>query len=1439
MPVYSMERMVPDKHIFHRACFCCKHCKTKLSLHNYAALHGEFYCSIHYDQFFKAKGNYDEGFGRKQQKHLWQPKNATPTIKTETSNTKDDLTIKGAPQEEIFLSSDIYSEHEPGSLDSVAMQRPVGYNTVKSLSRNKLKISWPPLKTSLESTCENINGNTKGDKTVKEAPQEKQFSCSEIKSEHEIGSSDSVTMRRPTGYSTVRSESRNKLRISWPPPKNYFEGTSEILDETKRKKVEQPMQNSKSVTELYLIKVEKGDILKNIKEKEVSQSEKVSFKSTSCIDKYPGHQDANYPGLHKAGGEKEGPKEVHCNSMSNTEKTLIGKASNMEKLLLGKASHSNMISEKIAFFQNIRSTNSNKQLSTNQSNAIKDLPLKSIKGKNLPTKDIASTASNSETLEATKVAVEVSPTTNLPELSNTINKKYIQGDRKESWHFTSPLNDKEPKQIENASHLTKNTPNHSPFIYHTENESVGDLVESVKTEQPKITQDRFLETPEELEFKPEEHTSSEPEKRNQSRDINESNLKNKIELMTCITQTSSADNAAKQSLDSQSDTKSNQIFGTQIAEISTKIVNEVIDQASQIVKLDETFNIQEKDDLCSISSSDAIANSPFTADTTIINSTENPFDQGKTTVNAKPESSFRDTSNDSGITSKQSSETEDLKEFFKETDSVSLQPEDEKPDVLVVNQILDKAENQKTNMLISDQEHSKYPDASRSEGKMLETSSEASSNQQPKENWTGHVRKESFSKVSYSDTNPFSTLFAGSKTDDSPKKDLMENKKPVTLKPQSPYDKLFESASSKSKENKMQKDLVIKESEKTCKVTSTVECEDQEVSDDSNNKAPLQTVAQQQMLPIPKILVSEDNIEKNKQDDSALQDLQQNYQVPTEVNEMKDVPAESQLQLSPSSQSESNTPILTTTASNFNMLDSKNPDQTDTQSQMQLDGYFHSESGQTFENPPHDGVGILNGNTQQLADTQAKNAASESVAQDDFGVVSTLIPSHPEIQIGEPSELSLSSVEPSGNPFKISEVNLSINSAFEPSLSQVNVDLFDVNVPARDQDLIEVRHSASQDPFGADDGKNKENEIQKEPVTKESEKVYKIKDTVEHEDQKVGSDSDNVAPDFMLPIPKIVVLEGNIEKNKQDDSALHDLQQNDQVPTDVNEMENVPAESQLQLRPSCHVESNTPPVTTATNSNINMLDSKIPNQPDDQSQTQLDFESGQTFENPTNDAGEILNVNTHQLANTQIKNAVFVDMVHDELGVSSSSIPSHPEIQVSEPSELSLPSVQSSDNPFKVSEVGLDINAAYEPSLPQIKIDMFGGDITVGDSLFTQIPHNSSQDPFGPDDYFLGEAGSQNQPGHLTPQVAPINLLHDLSDFEQTTIVNPLLPQVQTELLPNDVLGSHSVVASSINEPNQASDLIVFFDPISTEPSSNTSTTSQSNSNLCSEDLLS
>uniref|UniRef100_A0A8C6SCG6 LIM zinc-binding domain-containing protein n=1 Tax=Neogobius melanostomus TaxID=47308 RepID=A0A8C6SCG6_9GOBI len=70
--VYPLERLAVQQQVYHKSCFKCLHCSTKLSLGNYASLHGNVYCKPHFNQLFKAKGNYDEGFGLRPHKELWE-----------------------------------------------------------------------------------------------------------------------------------------------------------------------------------------------------------------------------------------------------------------------------------------------------------------------------------------------------------------------------------------------------------------------------------------------------------------------------------------------------------------------------------------------------------------------------------------------------------------------------------------------------------------------------------------------------------------------------------------------------------------------------------------------------------------------------------------------------------------------------------------------------------------------------------------------------------------------------------------------------------------------------------------------------------------------------------------------------------------------------------------------------------------------------------------------------------------------------------------------------------------------------------------------------------------------------------------------------------------------------------------------------------------------
>lgn len=121
------------------------------SIHNYSSLNGEFYCVSHYQQLFKRKGNYDEGFGLKQRKDQWLHKNkgtdetdavSTPKVKKgslKMSNSFKDysMAVEKTPTKELQSSS-------------------------SAEAKGKLKMSWPPEKNSsgFESFQQTSNKNS-------------------------------------------------------------------------------------------------------------------------------------------------------------------------------------------------------------------------------------------------------------------------------------------------------------------------------------------------------------------------------------------------------------------------------------------------------------------------------------------------------------------------------------------------------------------------------------------------------------------------------------------------------------------------------------------------------------------------------------------------------------------------------------------------------------------------------------------------------------------------------------------------------------------------------------------------------------------------------------------------------------------------------------------------------------------------------------------------------------------------------------------------------------------------------------------------------------------------------------------------------------------------------------------------------------------------------
>ncbi|KAK1799810.1 hypothetical protein P4O66_006333, partial [Electrophorus voltai] len=151
--VYSLEKLVANQQVFHNTCFRCAYCKNKLSLANYASLHGNIYCKPHFNQLFKSKGNYDEGFGHRPHKELW-------TARTDDDVTEDSEKQKPAAAEPVLAKP--ISEHildqtvdecllakvtdVTASLEKSAQMKSATekHQGATSLETRRLKISWPP-----------------------------------------------------------------------------------------------------------------------------------------------------------------------------------------------------------------------------------------------------------------------------------------------------------------------------------------------------------------------------------------------------------------------------------------------------------------------------------------------------------------------------------------------------------------------------------------------------------------------------------------------------------------------------------------------------------------------------------------------------------------------------------------------------------------------------------------------------------------------------------------------------------------------------------------------------------------------------------------------------------------------------------------------------------------------------------------------------------------------------------------------------------------------------------------------------------------------------------------------------------------------------------------------------------------------------------------------
>ncbi|XP_016056753.1 PREDICTED: LIM domain and actin-binding protein 1 isoform X2 [Miniopterus natalensis] len=139
--VYPMERLLANQQVFHISCFRCSYCNNKLSLGTYASLRGRIYCKPHFNQLFKSKGNYDEGFGHRPHKDLWASKSENeetlerPAQLPNAGETPQSPGVEDAPIAKVGeLTASM--EAKASSSQPEKEDRPA--------ETKKLRIAWPP-----------------------------------------------------------------------------------------------------------------------------------------------------------------------------------------------------------------------------------------------------------------------------------------------------------------------------------------------------------------------------------------------------------------------------------------------------------------------------------------------------------------------------------------------------------------------------------------------------------------------------------------------------------------------------------------------------------------------------------------------------------------------------------------------------------------------------------------------------------------------------------------------------------------------------------------------------------------------------------------------------------------------------------------------------------------------------------------------------------------------------------------------------------------------------------------------------------------------------------------------------------------------------------------------------------------------------------------------
>lgn len=137
----------------------CKYSCLFYSLANYASLHGNIYCKAHFNQLFKAKGNYDEGFGHRPHKEMWEPRvdgdedveavkqkeeEKTATVNRPAESASDMQPVPDVETSPHVKVTDLTALLEKQSRKQTNVISDEKAQSEKPTEKRKLKIDWPP-----------------------------------------------------------------------------------------------------------------------------------------------------------------------------------------------------------------------------------------------------------------------------------------------------------------------------------------------------------------------------------------------------------------------------------------------------------------------------------------------------------------------------------------------------------------------------------------------------------------------------------------------------------------------------------------------------------------------------------------------------------------------------------------------------------------------------------------------------------------------------------------------------------------------------------------------------------------------------------------------------------------------------------------------------------------------------------------------------------------------------------------------------------------------------------------------------------------------------------------------------------------------------------------------------------------------------------------------